>query len=103
MKFDLIDYILRQQAFSERAFGPGDRAHGVLDHIQKEIYEVKQDPRDLKEWVDIVTLALDGAWRAGHSPEAICEQLNRTLKRNEHRNWPDWRTADPNKAIEHIR
>lgn len=101
--FDLLQYLRRQKLFSELTFGPGDRAKGVIDHIRKELVEVEQDPRDLKEWIDVVTLALDGAWRAGYSPEQIVNQLDRTLTRNENREWPDWRTAPPDTAIEHVR
>ncbi len=57
----------------------------------------------VKEWIDVVTLALDGAWRAGFSPEQIISQLNATLTRNEKRKWPDWRTMPTDKAIEHVR
>jgi hypothetical protein len=100
---DLIAYLTRQREFSERAFGPGDRAKGVVDHIRKELIEIEADSTDLKEWIDVVTLALDGAWRAGYTPQQIAEQLAATLMRNEARTWPDWRTADPDKAIEHVR
>jgi hypothetical protein len=100
---NIIEYLKRQRVFSERAFGPGDRAKGVVDHIRKELVEVEQDPRDLKEWIDVVTLALDGAWRAGFSPEQIAAQLEATLARNEARAWPDWRTMPADQAIEHIR
>lgn len=103
MIFDLIPYLRRQKLFSARAFGPGDRAKGIVDHIRKELIEVEEAPGDLKEWIDVVTLALDGAWRAGYSPEQICGQLDRTLTRNENREWPDWRTMPPDKAIEHVR
>jgi hypothetical protein len=103
MTFDLIQYLRRQKLFSERTFGPGPRAEGVVDHIRKELLEVEADPKDLKEWIDVATLALDGAWRAGYDPEQICGQLERTLTRNENREWPDWRTAEPGKAIEHVR
>ena len=58
---------------------------------------------DLYEWIDIVLLALDGAWRAGYSPATIAEALEAKQSKNENREWPDWRTADPNKAIEHDR
>ena len=103
MSFDLIQYLRRQRVFSEKTFGPGTRAVGIVDHIRKELAEVESDPGDLKEWIDIVTLALDGAWRAGFMPEEIVAQLDATLVRNEARKWPDWRTADPGKAIEHDR
>jgi Protein of unknown function (DUF550) len=101
--FSLYQYLCRQRRFSEKTFGPGDRAQGVIDHIRKELIEIETDPRDLKEWIDVVTLALDGAWRAGYSPEQIIHQLDATLVRNENRKWPDWRTMPKDKAIEHDR
>jgi len=100
---DLISYLRRQKLFSDRTFGPGARTKGVIDHIRKELIEIEAAPSDLKEWIDVVTLALDGAWRAGYSPEQIVNQLERTLERNEQRKWPDWRTASPDQAIEHDR
>src|SRR5262245_61587038 len=101
--FDLLQYLRRQRAFSEKTFGPGRRTKGVIDHIRKELIEVEAEPLDLKEWIDVVTLALDGAWRAGYSPEQITAQLDATLTRNEKRDWPDWRTAPGDRAIEHVR
>jgi hypothetical protein len=100
---NLITHIEKQKAFSLRTFGPGQRTQGVLDHIRKELIEIEKEPADLEEWVDVVLLALDGAWRAGHEPQIIAEKLAEKLAKNENRNWPDWQTSDPNKAIEHIR
>jgi Protein of unknown function (DUF550) len=100
---DLIDFIERQKEFSTRAFGPGRRTHGLIDHIAKELIEICNDPQDLAEWIDVVILALDGAWRAGHSAESIAAALNAKLEKNKQRTWPDWRTASENKAIEHDR
>lgn len=48
-------------------------------------------------------IALDGAWRCGATPEEIVAALAAKQARNEARVWSDWRTADPNKAIEHDR
>ena len=103
MKLNMFEYLVRQRNFSIGAFGPGLRTKGLIDHIKKELVEIEEAPTDLKEWIDVVTLALDGAWRAGHSPEAIMLQLDATLERNIRRSWPDWRKSDPNKAIEHDR
>ncbi len=100
---NLLDYLERQKAFSERTFGPGPRTKMVLDHIHKELAEVEENPTDLEEWIDVVMLALDGAWRAGYEPHEIADQLSAKLYKNETRLWPDWRLADPNKAMEHIR
>jgi hypothetical protein len=103
MKFDLINHLERQIAFSTKAFGPGYRLNGILDHIKSELMEIEEAPTDLEEWIDVVILAMDGAWRSGHTPEEIAEMLNKKLIKNENRNWPDWRTSDPDKAITHIK
>lgn len=101
--WDLIKHLERQRAWSEKTFGPGLRTKGVSDHICKELHEISQKPEDLMEWVDVILLALDGAWRAGHDSAAIAAAINYKQGRNESRTWPDWRTADPDKAIEHKR
>jgi hypothetical protein len=103
MEFDFVAHLERQRDWSEKTFGPGSRAQGVVDHIRKELVEIEEDPGDLREWTDVVILALDGAWRSGASPEQIIAALVAKQKKNEGREWPDWRTADPSKAIEHIR
>lgn len=95
------DYLAHQREWSAATFGPGGRPKGVIDHIEKELGEVREDPTDLGEWADIIILAFDGAWRAGHEPQAILDAVAAKQARNERRVWPDWRTADPDKAIEH--
>ncbi len=102
-EFDLIVHLHRQREFSRQTFGPGERIDGVLDHIRKELCEIEADPTDVEEWIDVVLLAFDGAWRSGHSPEQIATCLAAKQVKNEARNWPDWRTADPTKGIEHVR
>lgn len=101
--FDLVAHLHRQRAFSLRTFGPGTREKGVLDHIEKEIGEVRKAPNDLTEWVDLILLSLDGAWRQGYSPEQIAAAIEAKQTRNESRTWPDWRTMSADKAIEHVR
>ena len=101
--FNLVDHLQRQQDFSLRTFGPGKRTAGLIDHIGKELKEIAADPHDLTEWVDVVMLSLDGAWRAGYEADEICKAIQAKLERNMARTWPDWRTAEPGKAIEHVR
>ena len=96
-------YLEHQREFSLATFGPGARTLGILDHIRKELLEIEAEPDDLGEWVDVIILAFDGAYRAGHEPQAILTAIAAKQARNEARTWPDWRTADPNKAIEHDR
>lgn len=101
--FDLVAHLRRQREFSLRTFGPGARTDGVLDHIRKELGEISSNPGDVTEWVDVILLAMDGAWRAGFEPEQIARAISSKQARNESRKWPDWRNADPSKAIEHVR
>lgn len=98
---DLIKHLERQRKFSEKAFGPGQRVDGILDHLTKEIEEVRENPGDISEWVDVVLLALDGAWRQGYTPGQIAAAVDLKMTINEQRDWPDWREQPEGKAIEH--
>jgi hypothetical protein len=100
--FDLLSHLARQREFSDWTFGPGARTKGVVDHIRKELKEIEANP-SLEEWIDVVILGFDGAWRSGASPEEIVAALVAKQNKNERRKWPDWRTASPDKAIEHDR
>lgn len=107
LTFDLVQHLRRQMEFSARTYGPGDRTDGVCDHIRKELREVQDDAAaglpTLPEWVDVIILGFDGAWRSGATPEQIVAAIVAKQTKNEGRRWPDWRTADPGKAIEHDR
>ncbi|MGS1093073.1 dATP/dGTP pyrophosphohydrolase domain-containing protein [Aquamicrobium terrae] len=102
-RFDLVTHLERQREFSLKTFGPGTRAAGVVDHIRKELREIEADPTEVEEWIDVIILAFDGAWRAGYEPAQIVKAIVAKQAKNEKRRWPDWRTADPDKAIEHDR
>ncbi|UKD15433.1 DUF550 domain-containing protein [Burkholderia aenigmatica] len=101
-EFDMHAFLRRQRAFSARTFGPGRLTARVCDHIRKELAEVEAAPDDLREWVDVILLGLDGAWRTGATPEQITAALAAKLTTNEGRTWPDWRASDPDRAIEHL-
>jgi hypothetical protein len=111
---DLTQHLLRQMAWSHATFGPGVRTEAVIDHIRKELQEVIDSDGESLEWVDVVILALDGltrqlAYRNGERADAknvadiVCRMIEGVQGRNEARTWPDWRTAAPGKAIEHVR
>lgn len=112
---DLKQHLLRQMAFSHATFGPGVRTQGVIDHIRKELVEVLESGGQSDEWVDVVILALDGLTRQlafcvedtrsdlAQVAEIAVGMILAKQSRNEARTWPDWRTADRNKAIEHVR
>lgn len=99
--FDLHAFLSQQREWSERTFGPGARPLGIIDHIRKELREIEAEPDDLEEWIDVVLLALDGAWRAGYSPGEIIAQLDAKQAKNRARQWP--KASDPLKATEHVR
>ena len=97
------EHLEKQRDWSLRTFGPGSRLHGVLDHIRKELREIEDDPTDVGEWVDVIILAFDGAWRAGWEPQEIIDAIKAKQAKNEVRTWPDWRTMSQDEAIEHVR
>lgn len=101
--FDLVAYIRAQIMFSANAFGPGPRLDGVLDHLAKEMIEVREHPQDPLEWADLIILAIDGAWRQDISPEDLTSALVVKQEMNRARRWPDWRGFPEGVAIEHVR
>lgn len=103
MPFSLHSHLTRQIEWSEKTFGPGMRTGGLVDHIRKELNEIVTKPTDLEEWIDVIILGLDGAWRCGHSPAEIIEMLEAKQLKNENRRWPDWHGRTDGQAIEHIR
>lgn len=103
--FDIIKHLYRQRKFSHETFGPPEvRGYkGPLAHLRKELKEIEAAPDDVEEWADGALLLFDGAMRAGHTPEEFMAAIAAKQDKNELRIWPDWRTADPDKPIEHVR
>jgi hypothetical protein len=79
--------------------------------LYREVY-LKQDAASA-EWVDVAILGLDGLTRAiwAANPDFTadevafhaCRMIVGKQGKNEKRVWPDWRTADPEAAIQHVR
>ena len=122
--FNLEQHMMRMQAFSKANFGPGTRTEGLIDHVKKELNEIAECPKvdAWQEWLDVIILGLDGFWRSivygeGEDNQEIrtddyafynvgdilVDHLAQKQTKNELRNWPDWRSAEPGKAIEHVR
>jgi len=106
-----LDKLVDQVIWSATTFGTGIRTEGLIDHIKKELEEIRKCPNDIEEWIDIIILGFDGAWRC-LDPEcripysaalAVLSTLNEKREKNKKRVWPDWRTVPEGKAIEHIR
>lgn len=94
-------YLEKQIVWSRKTFGPGRRTIGILKHIEKEMDEVIEDSNNFKEWIDIVILTLDGAWRAGATPHEIVSRLYEKQNINFKRRWPDIPAQD--QISEHIK
>lgn len=129
MTLDLKQHLIRQMVFSRANFGPGARTKGIIDHIREELDEVlsaampQAGPAEVvrqtraqiaEEWADLVILSLDGLTRAIWSEadyaitadiaaEIACDTIVTKQGKNERRDWPDWRKAPKDKAINHVR
>lgn len=83
----LEKFLHKQKEWSSKVFGPGRRTLGIIKHIKAELEELERDP-SLSEWVDVVLLALDGAWRsANYDPDSVVEMLVLKQRMNMGRKW----------------
>lgn len=101
--FDLATFIREKNEWSEKTFGPGKRTGGVIAHIRSELTEIEANPEDVVEWIDVILLAFDGAYRAGHSPQAVVKALVEKQLKNTRRQWPDWRTKSQDEFSSHVK
>jgi hypothetical protein len=99
----LTDYIDRQREWSLRTFGNGPRRAGIIAHIESELREIETAPKpdDLYEWIDVIILALDGAWRAGYEIDQILTAMRLKQKINFAREWPP--PGPQHEPTEHVR
>lgn len=99
----VLDFVRRKIEHSYRVHGPNQETKGIIKHIRSELTEIKKAPYDTEEWIDVILLAIDGAWRAGASPLTIVRTLLMKQKKNEDRKWPDWKKQNPKKPNFHIK
>lgn len=102
-EYPLADYVARHADWSLKTFGPPSvwDAERLCRHIEKEVHEIRQRPSDCEEWMDVIILAIDGAYRSGHPPAVIAATLQQKQLKNINRTWvvPE----DPTVPIEHKR
>jgi len=96
----LREVLANQMEWSRRTFGSGRRTIGITKHIEKECAEVRENPEDLSEWIDIMILAMDGYWRAGGTPEMILHAIIAKQAINRERKYPQTGEDEPS---EHVR
>lgn len=51
---NLVNFIEVARRFSETTFGPGRRTIGISNHIRKELEEIKREPNNTEEWIDVI-------------------------------------------------
>lgn len=102
-------FLRERRKWSHETFGPPCFRdwRGPLDHLKKEIAEVEKAAtvrQEQEELVDCVFLAFDALDRCGSLEyREIVDLLVAKLAKNKLRNWGDWGTKDPTKAVEHVR
>lgn len=82
---NLIDYLERHIKWSKATFGMGRFTERLTNHIKKELREVEAAPTDLEEWIDVIILGIDGAWRAGYTAASIAQMLEAKQAKNKSR------------------
>lgn len=100
---DFMTYVTKQRNWSERTFGVAAYTdhERLTAHIKKELAEIQRSPCDCEEWIDVIILAIEGAWRMGHSPMTIASTLQLKQEKNFARQWVI--PTDPTLPIEHNR
>jgi hypothetical protein len=94
-------FAARHFEWSLRIFGDGKQTAGLTAHIEKEIAEIRAKPDDLAEWIDVMTLALDGYLRHGGSVDTLLRDLEAKQAVNLARTWPQ--AAGGEGPVEHDR
>jgi hypothetical protein len=86
----LIDFWNEQSIWSQETFGSDSvrGPQGPIKHIIKECNEVLENPKDLKEYVDIGVLLCDATRRAGFTLEQLVNGMYDKLQENKSRQWP---------------
>ena len=96
-----VEYLIAQSNWSRMVFGNGRRTIGICEHIKKELAEIQADPDDVRQWIDVMILALDGYWRHGGKPDELAEMLEAKQRVNFERAWPAVQPED--QPTEHLR
>ena len=94
-------FVQRHRSWSYQTFGPGRQTKGLTRHIEKELEEIRANPDDLSEWVDVMMLALDGYLRHGGTVENVLRDMQSKQEENFGRRWLP--ATDDRTPVEHDR
>ena len=88
----------RHAEWSQATFGDVGPV-GPLKHLSKEALEAAAEPEDLSEWADMQFLLWDAQRRAGISDGEITAAMEKKLKVNMARQWPEPKDGEPRMHI----
>lgn len=89
------EQVRREHAeWSDKTFGKVGPV-GPLKHLSKEALEAAAEPGDLSEWADMQFLYWDAQRRAGISDWEIIAAMEKKLKVNMARQWPEPKDGEP--------
>lgn len=88
-----------KREWSLEQFGEGLRTDEILRHVLKEVEEIRAEPTDLVESVDLALLAMDLFWRGGGKPEEFLTMLWAKFRINVGRKW----VMGPDGHAEHVK
>jgi len=105
---EYVGYLLTNLAeshskWSQETFG-SDEIKGPLGsilHLQKEINELLENPKDIKEYADVLLLTLDASRRAGFDIVTLLEATSEKLQENKTRKWNLLNRKNIDEPVEH--
>lgn len=74
--------------------------HGIIEHLSREVEELRAEPFASEEYADMLMLVMDAARNAGFDMTALYGATWRKLEVNRARQWG---TPDEHGIIEHVR
>ena len=116
----VIDHVKKELREVENIYEPGYTVLISKKTTRNGVEEIREAPHErqrhgaaAEEWTDVTILGIDGLTRAiwASKPEWTADQVAQQAVefilakqgKNEKRNWPDYRTAPADAAIEHVR
>ena len=86
-EFDLVNHLHRMFEWAKIKW-PFNAPESVVEHLEEELQEIREDITDPLEWIDVINLAFDGLMRLGYTPEECVKFLEEKQSYNETRT--DW-------------
>jgi hypothetical protein len=98
---DFIEFCVRHKLWSRQVAGEGLRTEALTRHIEKECAELRANPDDRMEAVDIIILGMELYFRQPFtSTPRLVQDLLLKMGKIERRNWPKVAEGQP---MEHQR